>query len=86
MATNSSHWSVAEAKAKLSAVIERARSEGPQTIARKGRAAVVIVSVEEWERKTRRIGTLAEFFASSPLGGSGLKLARRKERARKVVL
>jgi len=83
---SSTSWSVAEAKAKLSAVIDRALTEGPQTIARKGRAAVVVVSAEEWERKTRRVGNLAEFFAASPLKGTGLALARRKAHARKLDL
>lgn len=69
-------WTVAEAKAKFSEVLERARSDGPQTITRNGRKAAVVVDAEEWERKTRRRGNLAEFFASSPLRGSGLRLKR----------
>lgn len=79
-------WTVAEAKAKFSEVIERARSSGPQTITRNGRTAVVVVAAEEWERKTRRSGNLAEFFAASPLKGSGLRAERAKDRARKVDL
>jgi prevent-host-death family protein len=79
-------WTVAEAKAKFSEVIDRARSEGPQTVTRNGRNAVVIVATEEWDRKTRRTGNLAEFFASSPLRGSGLKIRRRKDRPRKIDL
>jgi len=80
------NWTVAEAKAKFSEVIERAMSEGPQTITRKGRTAAVIVGAEEWERKTHRAGNLAEFLAASPLRGSGLKLRRAKERPRKLDL
>jgi len=79
-------WTVAEAKAKFSEVIERAMSDGPQTITRKGRRAAVIVGAEEWERKTQRVGNLAEFFAASPLRESGLKLRRSKERPRKPAL
>jgi prevent-host-death family protein len=79
-------WTVAEAKAKLSEVIERAQSGGPQTITKNGRTAVVVVDAEEWERKTRRTGNLAEFFAASPLRKSGLKIKRSKDRPRKVVL
>lgn len=78
-------WSVAEAKAKFSEVIDRAASQ-PQTITRKGRAAAVVVSVEEWERKAKRKGNLAEFFAASPLRGSGLDLRRRKDRPRPADL
>jgi prevent-host-death family protein len=79
-------WSVAAAKAKFSEVIDRALSEGPQTITRNGRRAVVVVSAEEWERKTSRAGNLAEFFARSPLRGSRLKLDRIKDRPRDLDL
>ena len=79
-------WTVAEAKAKFSQVIDRAMSLGPQTITRKGRTAVVIVGADEWQRKTTRVGNLAEFFASSPLRGSKLKIRRLKNRSRKISL
>src|SRR6266446_10031334 len=79
-------WSVAQAKAKFSEVIEKAKSEGPQTITRNGRKAAVLVAAEEWERKTRRKGTLVEFFARSPLRGSGINLERLSVRLRKPEL
>ena len=82
----SQSWTVAEAKAKFSEIIEKAMSEEPQTIARKGRTAAVVVGAEEWQRKTKRVGNLAEFFAASPLRGSGLKVRRLKERPRKTNL
>ena len=75
-------WTVAEAKAKLSEVIEKAHTSGPQTITRNGRRAVVVVDAEEWDRKTRRTGNLAEFLTASPLRGSGLKTRRAKDRLR----
>jgi prevent-host-death family protein len=86
MTNKSSRWTVAEAKAKFSEVIDHAKSQGPQTITRNGRTAVVIVAAEEWERKTRRKGNLAEFFASSPLPGSGLRLKRVNGKLRRVDL
>jgi prevent-host-death family protein len=84
MATD--QWTVAEAKAKLSEVIERARSTGPQTITRSGRTAVVVVAADEWERKTKRVGNLAEFLAASPLRGSQVRVKRLQDRSRKVEL
>ena len=80
------NWTVAEAKAKFSEVMERAMSEGPQTITRNGHKAVVVVGAEEWQRKTKRVGTLVEFFANSPLRGSGIQLRRIKGRLRKIDL
>ncbi len=79
-------WAVAKAKASLSAVIDHALAEGPQTITRRGRKAVVVVSVEEWERKQKRHGNLAEFFASSPLRGARLRIQRSKDKARRIKL
>jgi prevent-host-death family protein len=79
-------WTVAEAKAKFSEVIDRAQSNGPQIVTRSGRKSVVVVSAEEWERKTKRVGNLAEFFGSSPLRGSGLRVKRSKDGPRKVDL
>jgi prevent-host-death family protein len=79
-------WTVAEAKAKFSEVVDKARDVGPQTITTNGRAAVMVVSIAEWERRTRRPGNLAEFFAGSPLPGSGLEAPRGKDGPRKADL
>jgi prevent-host-death family protein len=78
-------WSVAEAKARFSEVLDQAR-EAPQTITRNGRRAAVIVSAEEWERRTARAGTLADFLAASPLKGTKLRLDRAKDRPRVLDL
>jgi prevent-host-death family protein len=78
------NWTVAEAKARFSKLIEQAQSKGPQTISRHGRTAAIVVSAEEWERKTKRTGNLAEFFGTSPLRDSGVEVKRRKDRPRKV--
>jgi prevent-host-death family protein len=79
-------WTVAEAKAKFSEVLDRAAREGPQTITRNGHTAAILVGAEEWQRKTMRAGNLAEFFAASPLRGSGLKVERLKSRPKKIRL
>jgi len=79
-------WAVAEAKARFREVIDRALADGPQTITRKGKEAVVVVSAQEWQRKDRRKGNLAEFLAASPLRGSGLKIKRTKDGPRELGL
>jgi prevent-host-death family protein len=79
-------WTVAEAKAKFSELIDTARASGPQTVTKNGRTAVIVVAAEEWERKAHRAGNLAGFFAESPLRGSGLEIMRTKDRARKLDL
>jgi prevent-host-death family protein len=79
-------WTVAQAKAKFSEVLDRAMAEGPQTITRRGRTAAVVVNADEWNRKTKRVGTLADFFAASPLRNSGLKVKRPEGRIRRIDL
>jgi prevent-host-death family protein len=71
-------WTVAGAKAHFSEVIERAQAE-PQTITRNGKPSVVMVSVDEWARKTARKGTLVEFLLNSPLRGADIDLERIRE-------
>jgi prevent-host-death family protein len=83
---NGRKWTIAEAKAKFSEVIDKARASGPQTITRNGRTAVIVVSAEEWERKTRRPGNLAEFFAESPLRGAEIDMSRSKDGPRAIDL
>jgi hypothetical protein len=41
----------------------------------------VIVSAEEWARKTVRKGTLAEFLLASPQRGADLELGRQLDPA-----
>ena len=79
-------WTVAEAKAKFSEVVQKAETEGPQRITRRGEEAVVVVSKKEWDRKTKRKGTLLEFFMNSPLRGSGIKIERLKDAPREIDL
>ncbi|WP_298245396.1 type II toxin-antitoxin system Phd/YefM family antitoxin [uncultured Bradyrhizobium sp.] len=74
-------WTLANAKARLSEVIDRAQA-GPQVITRHGKPNAVVVSAEEWARKTARRGTLAEFLLASPLRGAELELERVHDAAR----
>ena len=79
-------WKVAEAKARFSELIDKALYEGAQEITRHGKRAAVVISAEEWDRKTRRRENLVEFLDRSPLGGSGLEIERLRDEARNVPL
>ncbi|MHB8390770.1 MAG: type II toxin-antitoxin system Phd/YefM family antitoxin [Acidobacteriaceae bacterium] len=76
-------WTVAEAKARFSDLVEKAKLQGPQTITRHGKFAAVLVSAEEWTHRSPRSGTLAEFLSQSPLRGSGLRVERSSDLPRK---
>lgn len=41
-------WRVQQAKARFSELVERARTEGPQTITRHGRERAVLLSIEDY--------------------------------------
>ena len=81
-------WQLQTAKAKFSELFRRARAEGPQYVTRQGKEAVVVVGAEEFERLKRqnRKTTLVQFFAESPLVGSGVDLERKPDYGRKVKL
>ena len=78
-------WTLAGAKARLSEVVDRARAS-PQVITRHGKPDAVVVSVEEWTRKTQRKGSLAEFLLASPLRGADLDLDRQRDAPRDETL
>jgi antitoxin Phd len=58
-------WQVQDAKTRLSEVIERARSEGPQTITRHGKERAVVLSIEDY----RLLAALRPDFKAYLLGG-----------------
>jgi len=62
------HWIFQDAKARLSEVVRRARSEGPQHVSVHGRDGVVVVAEEEFRRlKGEVMGTaLVAAMQASP--------------------
>lgn len=82
-------WQLQTAKARFSEVFRKARVEGPQTVTRQGKEAVVIIPAEEFDRLTARSQqpqALSEFFAESPLAKAKLDLERIPDYGRKIEL
>lgn len=79
-------WQLQEAKNRLSVVVKRSQSEGPQTITVRGRDAVVVISVEEFEELTRPERSLVQFFRESPLCDVELDLERDEDVGREIRL
>lgn len=48
--TPAGHWKLEDAKARFSEVVRHAREDGPQRVTVRGHDAVVVISVEEFER------------------------------------
>lgn len=80
-------WGVAEAKAKLSDLVDAALRGEPQIITRRGSEAVVVVSAAAYRSRTRRRdGTLVEFFARSPHRDAEIAPSRDRSVGRDVEL
>ena len=65
-------WQIQTAKARFSEVFRRARSEGPQLIARQGKEGDVMISDEQYDElvsRSRQPKSIVQFFRESPLVG-----------------
>lgn len=62
-------WQIQEAKARFSELVKQAQQDGPQELTAHGKPVAVLVSIETFERMTRREGSLVEFMRRSPLYG-----------------
>ena len=76
-------WQLAEAKNKLSEVVTKALSEGPQRINRRGQV-VVLLSEEEYQRLIGERQTLKDALLAGP-DLSGIDLSRDQTAMRDVT-
>jgi len=81
-------WALHDAKAHLSELVRKAKTEGPQQITVHGRDEVVVVSVEDYRRaKGQRSGeALVKLLHDSPLRDLDLDRKRTRARVRGVKL
>lgn len=79
-------WKLEDAKARFSEVVRHARENGPQRVTVRGHDAVVVMSVEAFERLVpeKPRAPFVEFMESLHLGG--LDLEREMDRGRDVEL
>jgi prevent-host-death family protein len=79
-------WQLQDAKNRFSRVVNKAMTEGPQIITRRGEEVAVLVSKDEYERLKKSKSSLVEFFQQSPLVGVPLELERDRTRPRDLDL
>ena len=60
-------WQMQEAKARLSELVKRAESEGPQDITVHGQSVAVLLSRAAFERLSGNGNSLVDFMRASPL-------------------
>ena len=74
-------WQMQEAKARLSEVVKRAESDGPQDITLHGRSVAVVLSRAAFERLSGQQASLLEFMQASPLAGLDDELVFERDRS-----
>jgi antitoxin Phd len=79
-------WQLQEAKARLSDVVKRASSEGPQSITLRGNPVAVVLSHADYARLRRPRPSFVELMRSSPLVGVELRIKRTQTLTRDVAL
>lgn len=83
---SSGQWKLEDAKARFSEVVRRAREDGPQRVSVRGHDAVIVVSVEDFERlapeKPKK--PFVEFMEGLHL--DGLDLDREVDHGRDIEL
>lgn len=77
-------WTVQDAKNKFSAVVEAALAGTPQEVTRRGKPAVVVLSVDEYQRLLKGAVTSRESFAEHLLAFPGEDMPRAKVAPRDV--
>lgn len=62
------NWHLQDAKNNFSKVVQKARTEGPQTVTLRGKPAAVVVSAEEYERLAgkNKKKTIVDYLLNGP--------------------
>jgi prevent-host-death family protein len=79
-------WPLQDAKNRFSELVETVLEDGPQVVTRRGVDTVVIVPAATYRSLTLPKGSLAQFFADSPLRGARLNLSRDADLGRGISL
>ena len=78
-------WPLHDAKNRFSAVVDAALAGAPQRVTRRGRPAVVVLAVEEYERlihlEKARAPTFPDLLLAIPRGGGELERIRLPSRS-----
>jgi antitoxin Phd len=79
-------WALQDAKNRFSELVDQALRDGPQVVTRRGKEAVVVLSIEDFHKLTARHESLVRFLQNSPLVGIELDVTREDDYGREVPL
>lgn len=87
MTKPTAEWKLEDAKAHFSELVRRARSDGPQLVTKRGKDAVMVISVEELERLQTPTPPKTPFIAfmeSLHVPGLNLDIPRERDLGREL--
>lgn len=79
-------WALQDAKSKFSQLVRQAQTQGPQSVSVRGKPVVVVISLEEYQKKIAPRVSLTQFIQDSPLVGLELDLSRDRSLDRDLDL
>lgn len=82
----SKSWQLQEAKNRFCEVVDRAIADGPQTVTRHGKAAVVILSAAEYAASVAPRKSLVNLLRECPEDLGAVVRPRDKQPARNLTL
>lgn len=75
-------WQLQDAKARFSELVQKALDEGPQTVTRRGKPAIVVVSAEQFDLLQKRQIDLKDLLPLLSLDEADLE--RKKDLPREL--
>ncbi len=60
------NWHLQDAKNNFSKVVQKAMTEGPQTVTLRGKRAAVVIAADEFDRLSNRKPSFVEHLLSGP--------------------
>ncbi len=79
-------WQLQEAKARFSKVVRDATLKGPQNITVRGEPVVMIISITEFDKLTKKKPSFVQFMRQSPLVGTKIDWQRDTSTCREIEL
>lgn len=79
-------WKLQDAKSQFSKLVKDALTGGPQFITKRGDEAVVVISVEEYEKLISDKPDFKEFLLNCPKMDEGFEIERQKDYPREIDL
>ena len=79
-------WQLQNAKNKFSNLVDKAQHNGPQIVTKRGKDAVVVLSIDEYKKLIKPKTSLLKFFQNSPLSKINLDIKRNKDLPRDIEL